>query len=510
MYKAYFHCDIGDQDKSCLTCVKTFSAWYAKKNVHMKFGVPMIWREQKDHSNDCYFCQQDYTGCTTPKKKKHIAYPNLQSAMRPVEHSKELPVPKPPDQEMWSSSSGDEHYSDETVEFSNSESNNKPILFSQDALNDLGRDLYLTKDKGELLASRLKQRNLLRKGVKITLYRKRAQNLHVLFTLKDDLCFCNDIVGLFEQLEIPYDNTTWRLFLDASKESIKAVLLHNGNTLPSVPIAYSTTMKESYQNLKTILTSIQYEVHKWDVCADFKVIAMLTGLQPGYTKFCCFLCLWHCRARAEHYVRKHWPARDEIEQGKHNIKHKPLLQSDRIHLPPLHIKLGLFKQFVKALDKDSLAFAYLSKKFPSLSRAKIKEGIFIGPQIRKIVLDETFDTHLTRKEKCAFESFKKICDNFLGKHRSEDYVQVVNDLLRHFHDMGCNMSLKVHVLHSHLDFFAENLGHVSDEHGERFHQDISLLEKRFKGKWNTGMLADYCWNLKKDDDTLHKMRTKVV
>ena len=97
-------------------------------------------------------------------------------------------------------------------------------------------------------------------------------------------------------------------------------MLHNGNTLPSIPIAYSVTMKESYENLKTILTSILYNVHKWHVCADFKVIAMLTGLQPGYTKFCCFLCLWDSRARTEHYVRKHWPAKDEIEQGKHNIK----------------------------------------------------------------------------------------------------------------------------------------------------------------------------------------------
>ena len=32
------------------------------------------------------------------------------------------------------------------------------------------------------------------------------------------------------------------------------------------------------------------------------------------------------------------------------------------------------------------------------------------------------------------------------------------------------MSLKIHFLHSHLDFFPENLGDVSDEHGERFHQ----------------------------------------
>ena len=106
--------------------------------------------------------------------------------MRPVEHSKELLIPKPPNQEMWSSSSGDEHCSDETVELFHSVSKNKLIPFSQEALNDLCRDLYLTKDKSELLASRLKERNLLGEGVKTTLYRKRAQNLDVLFTVKDD------------------------------------------------------------------------------------------------------------------------------------------------------------------------------------------------------------------------------------------------------------------------------------------------------------------------------------
>lgn len=141
----------------------------------------MIWREQRDHSNDCYFCQQDYTGCTTAKKKKHIVYPNLQSAMRPDEYSKDLPAPKPPDQEMWSSSSGNEHSSDETVELNDLESMNKPIIFSQEALNDLCRDLYLTKDKSEHLASRFKQCNLLRKGVKITLDRKRSKTACIVY-----------------------------------------------------------------------------------------------------------------------------------------------------------------------------------------------------------------------------------------------------------------------------------------------------------------------------------------
>jgi len=43
------------------------------------------------------------------------------------------------------------------------------------------------------------------------------------------------------------------------------------------------------------------------------------------------------------------------------------------------------------------------------------------------------------------------------------------------------VSLKIHFLHSHWDFFPENCGAVSDEHAERFHQDISSIEKRYQG-----------------------------
>lgn len=54
------------------------------------------------------------------------------------------------------------------------------------------------------------------------------------------------------------------------------------------------------------------------------------------------------------------------------------------------------------------------------------------------------------------------------------------------------MSLKIHFLDSHLDFFPENLGAISDEHGERFHQDIMQIEKRYNGKLSAAMLADFC------------------
>jgi len=60
------------------------------------------------------------------------------------------------------------------------------------------------------------------------------------------------------------------------------------------------------------------------------------------------------------------------------------------------------------------------------------------------------------------------------------------------------MILKIRFLESHWDFFPENLGEVSDEHGERFYQDIMAMEKRYQGKWTSGMFSDYCWTLKRD------------
>jgi len=44
-------------------------------------------------------------------------------------------------------------------------------------------------------------------------------------------------------------------------------------------------------------------------------------------------------------------------------------------------------------------------------------------------------------------------------------------------------------LESHLVFPPENLGEISDEHGERFHQDILAMEKRYQGKWTSNMFG---------------------
>lgn len=91
-----------------------------------------------------------------------------------------------------------------------------------------------------------------------------------------------------------------------------------------------------------------------------------------------------------------------------------------------------------------------------------------------------------------------VVENFLGNKKASNYKDLVQNMLTAFRELGCNMSIKVHYLQNHLDRFPENLGDLSEEQGERFHQDIKTMEERYQGKWDTHMMADYCWNLLRD------------
>jgi len=76
--------------------------------------------------------------------------------------------------------------------------------------------------------------------------------------------------------------------------------------------------------------------------------------------------------------------------GEQNVIDEPLVARDRIILPPLHIKLGLMKKFVKALNKDVSCIEYIAHKLPGLTMEKLKAGIFDGPQIRQVINDPHF------------------------------------------------------------------------------------------------------------------------
>ena len=89
----------------------------------------------------------------------------------------------------------------------------------------------------------------------------------------------------------------------------------------------------------------------------------------------------------------------------------------------------------------------------------------------------------------------KVVQSFLGDCKADNYEDVVQKLLDNFQALGIIMSIKVYFFHSHLDRFPENLGDVSDEQGEGFHQDIKDVEEQYQGRWDKKMMSDYCWCL---------------
>lgn len=278
------------------------------------------------------------------------------------------------------------------------------------------------------------------------------------------------------------------------------MLLHNRNELPSLPLAHSLSLKESYDTVATLLAALRYEEYGWEVIGDFKVVGFLRGLQGGFTKFPCYLCLWDSRATDRHYRQRQWPLREDHSVGNANVKAPFLVDANKILMPPLHIKLGLVAQFVKALDYTSKAFLYLQELFPKLSEAKVKAGIFNGPQTKIIMGQKKFRTLLTAVQRAAWDSVVAVSEGFLGNFRATNYRELVRRLVENFASMGCRMSLKIHMLDAHLDSFKENLGAYSEEHGERFHQDILQFERRYQGRCNERMLGDYIWGLVRESE----------
>ena len=83
---------------------------------------------------------------------------------------------------------------------------------------------------------------------------------------------------------------------------------------------------------------------------------MLLGQQSGFTKYPCFMCEWDSRDRINQWIKRDWPLRKSLTPGYSNILHPALVDRSNVILPSPHIKLGLMKQFVKALNKEDVRF----------------------------------------------------------------------------------------------------------------------------------------------------------
>jgi hypothetical protein len=124
----------------------------------MPFAVPVVWRETSNHVTDCYFCMvPPVSGGITKKKKWTTVYPNIPSALCPVPHGEVISVPKPlkeftinsDDEDKGESTSDSPELPASTEQhISHGRSSApQPHILTQDELNDLVRNLELSKSK---------------------------------------------------------------------------------------------------------------------------------------------------------------------------------------------------------------------------------------------------------------------------------------------------------------------------------------------------------------------------
>ena len=89
----------------------------------------------------------------------------------------------------------------------------------------------------------------------------------------------------------------------------------------------------------------------------------------------------------------------------------------------------LVKIFVKAIDHNGEGFKLLSKLFSLKTEAKIKQGTFLGPKIRKLLKDEDFKTKLSPNKLDVWNAFALLIQNFLRKHKAPNCKENVDQML---------------------------------------------------------------------------------
>jgi hypothetical protein len=161
----------------------------------------------------------------------------------------------------------------------------EPHLIQGSELNYLDRDLNLSKQNfwdqngcsGTCWLRKEETRD-----------KNRQEQYSFYYINQDSLCVCSDVNGLMEEMAFLHYTVELRLFIDASKLSLHAVLSQDGNINPSVPVACAVAKRESYESMSLLLSAVNYKKHCWQICGDLKMNGFLLGQQTGYTNIVFF------------------------------------------------------------------------------------------------------------------------------------------------------------------------------------------------------------------------------
>lgn len=387
----------------CKSCYNNLLDWKKTKGKQqMNFKVPMFWSMPSGgvHDSSNFYACENFVGGQNKRKMKNYIYKEVPSAQIPIPHTIDGETNTYISYKMISpdvfsictlvtDTAKTITTSAETEGHSlydpGPDWDKRPKAIPENEMDKIVAELGLTQRKSERLTVFLKGYNVLDPKFNVTEYRKRQQDFQNLYNINvaKTYAYCSDayILMLAMFIERPYNPEEWRLFIDSSKNSLKVVLLHVSNKVPSIPLAYSTETKETHEVLDRIMKDINYDQHQWKICCDLKVVTMLCGLQSGRTKHMCFLCKWVSTWKKNDgaelkYTEKKAEMRTDHKIGKFNVKHDAIIEDkEKILFPVLHIKLGIVKNFIKRVYKEDQIANSLKVIFPGLSEAKLSNGM---------------------------------------------------------------------------------------------------------------------------------------
>ena len=117
------------------------------------------------------------------------------------------------------------------------------------------------------------------------------------------------------------------------------------------------------------------------------------------------------------------------------MDNQPLVELSKILLLSTHLKLGLMKNFVKAMNQEEAAFTY-EKSSPRLSEAKVFSLVHKYETLsRTNPLTSSFKV----MKRHLGTVFKFVVKGFLGNRSAQNYEELVNNFLQSYRKLGCNM-----------------------------------------------------------------------
>lgn len=493
-YEQYFGLKLlQDKDKcwapqyACNSCSSSLLNWLNGQRKGLPFGIPRVWREPSDHLSDCYFC---VTVVATGKKKS--IYPDIPSSRAPVPHSESLPVPSAHENPVFNNESDLE--SEDSVESCESTCVLGINKVKQQKFDEYVRRMSLNKSQSEELRKIFREIGILHPSVTFRYTRNRHDQYSSLFEETDGYCFCKDVPTLIKLITGSYDPDDFLLFLDGSVSGLKVALLKTNGVIPPIPLCLWNNCAESYATVQKVFNDLKYSEHQWKICADFKMLQILMGLRSGGNiRHPCIFCEFHAQSK-ERFDKIDWKYRDTFTVGAFSVQNPPLAQSNQIVLPVLHIKLGIFKQYIKYLNNEA-ALQSLISIFPRTTATKLHSGILTGPQVDKIAeLPEFVNTLSTDENMCRLAIlavFRKV----LVPHSTDvlEKRKLVDKMIALFKKLNINYSPKLHYIDIHLPELLERQFQVSDQHGERLHQTFKSFDSRYAGKSLTNKILDYIW-----------------